>query len=427
MAKHRPAHARSGLGRYTPPRRIHPAHAMLSAQGSGRGRLAGGVIGGSAIATAGFLALAAMPAGAVSASLSTPFFGFYFEHGSNVATTTLAPGVPGIALAVAGSFGPGFGSRHNTATASVTGPFGVSIALAGAGAFEDSSHNTATASSSGLALPGFGGSPGFALSAAGSGFFADDSGNTSSATGVGGLAISLAGDGSFAHDSGNSAISTAFGGPLGPSLAVAVAGFGDFAHHVDNSALASAIDGGSAIALAGSGDFSHSSHNTAIASANIANFLLGGGAIAIASEGSHNTALAGASGSLAAGPTLFYGAYSSATAIAGRGNGNIASADGYVGGALAIAGQGSDNTAGASASGTIVPGSGATAIAGDGDGNSAYAGATGIDANADADAAAGTVTVGATSQVGSDSYADATLGDGTSVWATSLNGGTVIS
>ncbi len=63
MAKHRPAHARSGFGRYTPPRRLNPAHA---APGSGRhaGRVAGIVIGGGALATAGLMGLAAAPAGA---------------------------------------------------------------------------------------------------------------------------------------------------------------------------------------------------------------------------------------------------------------------------------------------------------------------------------------------------------------------------
>jgi hypothetical protein len=425
MAKHRPAHARSGLGRYTPPRRIHPAHAMLSAKSSGLGRLAGGVLGGSAIATAGFLALAGMPAGAspaVSVQVQTPgpLIAFTLSpsfFGHNVATTTLSSGgAPALAIAAAGSFTPFNHSDHNTAEANVTGPFGAAIALAGVGIHEGSSDNTAIATQQGF---------GISLSAAGVGEDAGDSDNVAGSLSFDGIAVSLAGDGSDAGDSDNTAGSVAFGGAVSaggvvafaPAIAIAVAGVGDEAGHADNLALAAATDAGSAIALAGNGDHSHSSGNTAIATSSLASFLFPappgfppGGAFAISGEGDDNTAIAGAAGEQLA-------PYSSSIAVAGRGSDNTAVAGSLLGVADATAGEGSGNTAAAQAD----AGGLAIATADHGDDNSAYAGAIG-GASADADATTAGSTANSASVVGGTSFADANT-----VWSVSLNGGTVIS
>jgi hypothetical protein len=398
---------------------------MLSAKSSGLGRLAGGVLGGSAIATAGFLALAGMPAGAspaVSVQVQTPgpLIAFSLSpsfFGHNVATTTLSSGgAPALAIAAAGSFTPFNHSDHNTAEANVTGPFGAAIALAGVGIHEGSSDNTAIATQQGF---------GISLSAAGVGEDAGDSDNVAGSLSFDGIAVSLAGDGSHAGDSDNTAGSVAFGGAVAgggvvafaPAIAIAVAGVGDEAGHADNLALAAATDAGSAIALAGNGDHSHSSGNTAIATSSLASFLFPappgfppGGAFAISGEGDDNTAIAGASGEQGA-------PYSSSFAVAGRGSDNTAVAGSLLGVADATAGEGSGNTAAAQAD----AGGLAIATADHGDDNSAYAGAIG-GASADADATTAGSTANSTSVVGGTSFADANT-----VWSVSLNGGTVIS
>ena len=432
MAKHRPAHARSGLGRYTPPRRIHPAHAMLSAKSSGLGRLAGGVLGGSAIATAGFLALAGMPAGAspaVSVQIQTPGpliqFGFSPSLvGHNVATTTLSSGgAPALAIAAAGSFGPGpaFGSNHNTAEANVTGPFGAAIALRRRRLRRGQLRQHGDRHPAGLRH--------LLVGRRRRRRFAGDSDNVAGSLSFDGIAVSLAGDGSFAGDSDNTAGSVAFGGAISfggvvdfaPAIAIAVAGVGDEAGHADNLALAAATDAGSAIALAGNGDHSHSSGNTAIATSSLATFLFDdGGAIAISGEGDGNTAIAGADGVQGVAP------FSSSTAIAGRGSDNTAVAGSLLGVADATAGEGSGNTAAAQAD----LGGEASATADHGDGNSAYAGAIGgsganpAEAVADATTAGSAVSATTTNPTiaGGTAFADAN-----DVWAVSLNGGTVIS
>jgi hypothetical protein len=376
-----------------------------------------------------------MPAGAspaISVELQTPgplitfsFSPSFFGH--NVATTTLSSGgTPALALAVAGSFGPGpaFGSNHNTAVADVTSPAAsgiapdaAAIALAGTGAFEGNSHNTATAVSQGLS---------FSLAAAGNGFFAGDSHNTASALSFDGAAIALAGNGSFAGDSHNSASAIAFGGAVTglttpsnvvtfvPSFALAIAGDGSFAHLVDNTARASALNGGTSIALAAVGDH-HSSGNTAIATSSLSLFnIFGGpgGAFAIAGEGDDNTAIAGANGVAGVAPVAL------SFAAAGRGDGNMAVAGSVLGTSVALAGQGDDNEAGAQAD----LGGTAISVAGDGDGNAAFSGASGPAAAESVATDAGSA-VGASSTVGGTSFADASGG----VWAVSLNGGTVIS
>jgi len=70
MAKHRPVHARSGLGRYTAPRRLHPTHAAPSADAVRFTRLAGAIVGGGVLASAGLMGLMTTPAGAVVVRVS---------------------------------------------------------------------------------------------------------------------------------------------------------------------------------------------------------------------------------------------------------------------------------------------------------------------------------------------------------------------
>jgi len=75
MARHRPAHVKSGFGRYTPPRRgVRPAHAA-PVESSALVRRTGLIVGGGVLASAGFVGLAAVPAGAVVGSTSTNSFG----------------------------------------------------------------------------------------------------------------------------------------------------------------------------------------------------------------------------------------------------------------------------------------------------------------------------------------------------------------
>jgi hypothetical protein len=66
MARHHAAHARSGFGRYTPPRRIRPAHAAPPVP-SHLARRAGVLLGTGVLASAGLFGLSAGSAGAVTA------------------------------------------------------------------------------------------------------------------------------------------------------------------------------------------------------------------------------------------------------------------------------------------------------------------------------------------------------------------------
>src|SRR5579863_8398357 len=72
MASYRPAHAKSGLGRYTAPRRLNPLHAVPSTDTVRFAKVAGTVIGGGLLASAGLLGLASANAGAASISGTSP-------------------------------------------------------------------------------------------------------------------------------------------------------------------------------------------------------------------------------------------------------------------------------------------------------------------------------------------------------------------
>src|SRR5579863_8355834 len=95
MAKHSPAHAKSGFGRYTAPKRLHPAHAAPS-DGVRMTRVVGTVVGGGILASAGFLGLATANAGAAVISGTSPPF-------SSLGTTITDP--DGSSATVAGGGG----------------------------------------------------------------------------------------------------------------------------------------------------------------------------------------------------------------------------------------------------------------------------------------------------------------------------------
>src|ERR1700722_10955539 len=123
MAKHRAVHARSGLGRYTPPRRINPAHAAPAARGR-LGRTAGVVIGGSALAAAGLVGLAGAPAGGTLIAVAGPVLPGSISIGpsifGNFAGAT-ATSFGDFAFSAAGGI---FFQFNNSATSLATGPGG---------------------------------------------------------------------------------------------------------------------------------------------------------------------------------------------------------------------------------------------------------------------------------------------------------------
>src|SRR5579863_2287139 len=208
MAKHSPAHAKSGFGRYTAPKRLHPAHAAPS-DGVRLTRVVGTVVGGGLLASAGFLGLATANAGAAEIIGTSPPF-------SSLGTTITDP--DGSSATVAGG-GP-------TST-------GVAEAAAGVGTSANNDNNTAFA-------------------------FGNGTDNES---------IAVAGEGTDANLSGNTATSVAFGGILG-AAAVATAGEGTDAGTEDNTATAWTFEG-EATAVAGEASFAGASGNIAWAAAQL--------------------------------------------------------------------------------------------------------------------------------------------------------------
>jgi len=86
MARHRPAHAKSGFGRYTPPRRgARPAHAAPDEPGMGLGRRAGLAVGGGVLVTAGFMGLGGVPAGAATSLANACILGSTTDAAMNTA------------------------------------------------------------------------------------------------------------------------------------------------------------------------------------------------------------------------------------------------------------------------------------------------------------------------------------------------------
>jgi hypothetical protein len=427
MALHRPAHARSGLGRYTAPRRLHPAHAAPSVDGLRFARLAGAVVGGGILAGAGLMGLIGTPAGALTfgPETSPPFSGSVTEIDGSGNSATLAGGGGSVAFpaTVTAVAGLNTGNDNNTAYSDAVGPRTTARSEAGGGttAIDDFNSASATALFGGSTL-----APIEAVAGAGVGSDAIDSHNSSTAWTFGGAATTLAGVGIDAIDSGNLAWA---GSQFG--LAVSDAGVGEdaidsgnlsYAYSLlgtsssyagvgtgvrrDNLAISQDLGGGSALACSGTQvvgvtciealapvDLGDPSNNLATADA-----AAGGQAVAFAGSpnpgGSHNAAAALA--------------VKNATAAAqAAGTGSEASA-------WAVGGPVTQPTTTASAQAIGVGADADTYAQGGGSLTGASAAATQIP---------GTSTVAASSGLGGDAFASNSGG----LWTVSLNGNTLIS
>lgn len=354
MARHRPAHARSGLGRYTPPGRVRALHAAPAQPGQ-RALRVGVLLGTGVLASAGLGVLSVGSAGAVGGTASAP---------PSECFTTLAPGTfdlfgngacaigtAGEATAAAGFDDTG-GVHDNTAFATIVGSLD-SLAVAESASFAggDAAHNVADA----VAAGNFG----FAVALVGSVLpatinFGDDeisqpdggvdfSRNVAEATANAGFAVAEVGERS-ADFADNKAEATA--GPLSFAVALTANSSVDAFRNV---AIAAANLGATAIASA-AGGVTEGTANFAAAVADFggdAHANAGGNGGAISNQ-HHNTALATAT-------------MGTATATAGGFKSfeynNLAEAGDLLGGtATAIAGTaeahggGSNNTAVADAS-----------------------------------------------------------------------------
>ena len=415
MAKHRPTHAKSGFGRYTPPRRLHTAHAAPSGDGVRIVRVAGAIIGGGILASAGLIGLIGSPAGAsavITPQTSPPL--------SSLGTTlidgfgnsaTVAGGGGNLTYPATGAAGAGLdaGNDNNTAFSDAFGPRTTAASVAGDGtsAIDDFNSASATAlTAGGTATPVEAGAE------AGFGSHAIDSHNTATAWTFSGGVAAVAGVGSDAIDSDNlawagsqfgAAVSEAGVNSTGTAidsgnLSYAYALFGMSASYSGagtgvrrgNLAVSQDLGGGFALACAGTqifgptgcletinpvaldvadpGDNADPSHNLAAASGT------GGGlAAAFATEGSNNEAAALAVGnSQAEAQALGNGNEASATALGGTApTSAYADAEGTGADADASA-QGAGSLAGASASATQTPTS-SSVLAASGLGGDAFA------------------------------------------------------
>jgi len=150
MARHHAAHARSGLGRYTPPGRIRPAHAAPSAPGH-LARRAGVLLGSGVLASAGLLGLSAGSASAAvdGAGAVAPPTDCFPAPGTVDAfgNSACAIGTSGEAGASAAFIGAD--DFNNSALATVIGSLGGSATAAAADFAADSDHNVAVAVAAG--------------------------------------------------------------------------------------------------------------------------------------------------------------------------------------------------------------------------------------------------------------------------------------
>jgi len=456
MAKHRPAHARSGLGRYTAPRRLHPAHATASVDGVRVARLAGALVGGGILASAGLMGIIATPAGAVYSPLgaevtgtSPPFssLGTTMTDGlGNFATVAGGGGITGEegeAGAFAGFLDNPSNNVDNTAFAFGFGPNNLSIADAGSfGGSADLSGNSATSdavsavSPLGAPAPPFGEAFAgagdnafltFAIGAPGS-FDANASDNTAFAWTFGGFSVATAGWGSFANVSDN----VAYAGSQFAEV-TAEAGIGEDANLSGNGAYAYGLLALNVGAFAGVGSDGHYQNNLAVAQSTF------GVALACAGVEFFSTAEGCDAGFLGDNPEVLPNTGIIVEGLSDGGSNNMASAGSALGGAFAFAVGGDNNTAAASA-----VGGGVSVAAADGTGDSAAAlgvagGSTtalavGTNVNADATAVgagatatatdlSGTSVLGAASGLGG--WSDASTSGG--AWTVSINGATLVS
>jgi hypothetical protein len=147
MARHHAAHARSGLGRYTPPGRIRPAHAAAPVP-SHLARRAGVLLGTGVLASAGLLGLSVGSAGASDATAPPttcpPTAGTVDLDGNSAC----AIGTSGAVAASAAEDSTG-GDHNNSALATVIGSLGGSATAASADLANHSDRNVAIAVSAG--------------------------------------------------------------------------------------------------------------------------------------------------------------------------------------------------------------------------------------------------------------------------------------
>jgi len=441
MAKHRPAHARSGLGRYTAPRRLHPAHAAPSVDGVRITRLAGALVGGGLMASAGLMGIVVTPAGATApgafvTGTSPPFSSLgttNFDGFGNFATVAGGGGIlgeTGSATAAAGFEDGPSTNVDNTAFAFGFGPKNESVAFAGSfGEFADLSGNQATANAVSAVFPLTTDPPaGIALAGAGdSAFFdagsvdANASDNTAFAWTFGGFSVATAGFGLDANVSEN----VAFAGGQFADV-TAEAGVGADANLSGNGAYAYGLLAEFVGAWAGVGFDGHYENNLAVAQSTFGAAIACAGVELFGDEGCSTDF----NGSLVQTNQL---------AEADPGSNNMATAGSVAGGAFAFAVGGDNNNAAASAVGggvsvALAEGTGNSAAALGVAGGSAVSTAVGTNENADATAVgAGSVSgaadvlgasvIGAASGLGG--WSDASTSGG--AWTVSINGATLVS
>jgi len=442
MAKHGPAHARSGLGRYTAPRRLHPAHAAPSVDGVRVVRLAGALVGGGLLASAGLMGIIVTPAGAVYSPLgasvtgiSPPFssLGTTMTDGlGNFATVAGGGGILGDAAVAAAA--AGFGDTpsnnvDNTAFGFAFGPNAASTAEAGTfGGSANLSGNTATADATSAVSPLGPPAPPFGVALAGAGdsvlgggsFDANASDNTAFAWTFGGFSVATAG---FVADA-NGSDNVAYAGSQFADV-TAQAGVGEDANLSGNGAYAYGLLALSVGAYAGVGSDGAYANNLAVAQSTFG--------VALACAGVEFFSLESCAGDFHGDtPPVFGG-------TADPGSNDMATAGSALGAADAFAVGGDNTNAAASAVGggvglALADGTGDSAAALGVAGGSAGADATGTDVNADATAVgAGSVAsatdvlgvsvIGATSALGG--WSDASTSGG--AWTVSINGATLVS
>jgi len=421
---------------------LHPAHAAASADGVRVVRLAGALVGGGLLASAGLMGIIATPAGATApgafvTGTSPPFSSLgttNFDGFGNVATVAGGGGVlgdTGTATAAAGAFDGPSTNIDNTAFAFGFGPNNESFASAGSfGEDANLSGNSATADAVSASL---GGPPeGTALAGAGdSAFpgpgseFANASDNTALAWTFGGFSDATAGFVRFANGSDN----VAYAGSQFSEV-TAVAGVGEDANVSGNGAYAYGLFAlGGVGAFAGVGSDGHYENNLAVAQSTFG--------AALACAGVEFFSLDGCSGAFGNGG--FVPDAPGPGFPADPGSNNMASAGSVAGGAFAFAVAGDNNTAAASAVGggtsvAVAYGTGNSAAALGVAGGSVTANAVGTDVNADGTAVGagstatasdifGTSVIGATSGLGG--WSDASTSGG--AWTVSINGATLVS
>jgi hypothetical protein len=249
MARYRPAHARSGFGRFTPPGRIRPAHAPPIAP-SHLARRAGVLLGTGVLASAGLLGLSVGSAGAItdgataSAPPTTcpPTAGTVDLAGNSACAIATSGGV----LAEAAETGTD--DFNNSALATVIGSLGGAADAAAADAADFSDRNVAVAVTAGgitVTLPVVGATPLGLVSASVAFESLDAYRDSAVAVGNGDLA-SLAEAGNESDlNAANTATSSA--GYLSEAVAAAANGGDD---NFRNAAVATAQLGGMAFANA---------------------------------------------------------------------------------------------------------------------------------------------------------------------------------